>query len=344
MIPVLRYAALGDPATPSARPWTVGLDAFAEHLRAIVASGRVPLTASRFADGPRIGDAARDAVVLTFDGGSADVGEAVRRAAASGVAATLFVPTGRLERPGMLRRRDLAHLAGLGAEIGGAGHTYRRFDELDPSDQRAEAERCRDDLAEIIGRPPSAFAYPYGTHNAAARSAVRAAGYTCAYATGETRARSDGDEMAVARLTVRAATSPQTVVAWLAADHRRGGLGREALRAAAARLGWPWVAPAPRPERPLGPRRSPGIGQLAGSGWLESRTRPVRTPAPVRTPSPTRGRELGPGGRPIVTLHLPDQGSAADGRGTPETAVPDRAALDGPTTSPSPTVPAGSAD
>ncbi len=335
MIPVLRYAAIGNGPAPRDRPWTIRSDVFADHLRAIVATGRVPITAARLGDLIRSGTPTPHAVVVTFDGGSGGFREAALRARDSGVVSTVFVATGWLSRPGRLERRELRLLAAAGVEIGAAGHTYRRFDELSPTDQRAEAQRSRDELADILGHEPTAFAYPHGAHDASARAAVRAVGYPCAFATGERSARTDDDVLAIGRLTVRAVTSTRTLGSWLAPDQpaaaslARPQPAREPVLAAAVRLvRRPWTTR----NRPGGHGRPPVTAAGARTEARAGRTgRPVpgagpdERAAPSRVPAQTAGPGNAPGGvadgRPLVTLELPDQVSPP-APATPEVATP----------------------
>ncbi|MGF7237650.1 MAG: polysaccharide deacetylase family protein, partial [Frankia sp.] len=183
------------------------------------------------------------------------------------------------------------------------------------SGQRAEAQRARNDLADILGREPTAFAYPYGAHDATARAAVRAAGYTCAFATGERAARPEDDVLAISRLTVRAVTAPRTLVSWLTTDQPpapergRARPARGALYAATTRLvRRPWTTLAGRGGSPVGP----GIPADREAMSVRRSTLGSR---PNQSHVPTQAQAVRPGstpgglgcGRPVVTLELPDQ-------------------------------------
>lgn len=68
-------------------------------------------------------------------------------------------------------------------EIGGHTATHPTLDTCTPEELRQELTANRDTLAQLLGTPPTAFAYPYGRYTTAVRDAVEAAGYTCAVTT-----------------------------------------------------------------------------------------------------------------------------------------------------------------
>jgi peptidoglycan/xylan/chitin deacetylase (PgdA/CDA1 family) len=320
MIPVLLYRFVSDAAVPRDRPWTVRTPAFAAHLRLVAASGRVPMTVSAFAAGRRDGTLPDAPVLLTFDGGSASIRDAVRRAADLGIPATVHLPTGRFDRPGMLSRDDVEALRDAGAEIGANGHTYCRLDELTAAGQRAEVRRCRADLTDILGAPPRTFAYPHGSYDSVTRAVVQESGFVAACAAGEALLRPADDLLAIPRFTVSAATTRDALWAWLtdeaydqpagarlragaaraarAADRARSMIRRPARRARPAAPATPTgplalpppAGPDPAIPSPAGPR--PGIPRPAG-------------PEPG-TARPAKARY---DNRPMTTIHLPEQGT-----------------------------------
>jgi peptidoglycan/xylan/chitin deacetylase (PgdA/CDA1 family) len=79
--------------------------------------------------------------------------------------------------------------------IGAHTRRHANLGRLTPAAQRAEIEGSRDDLAAILGRPPTSFAYPFGMRGSFDRRTeriVRDAGFTvaCANVPGAVRARS----------------------------------------------------------------------------------------------------------------------------------------------------------
>lgn len=129
----------------------------------------------------------RRLVGLTFDDGYADLADHVPAILhRHGFGATVFVVSGRLGgvndwdagTPWPLVDADgVRRLADSGLEIGSHGRTHRRLAGADPALVRAETYDSRLDLEALLGRPVAGFAYPYGSMDAAARAAVREAGY-----------------------------------------------------------------------------------------------------------------------------------------------------------------------
>ncbi len=118
-------------------------------------------------------------VTLTFDDALADQYQVGAMLAERGLAATFFVPSGRLGESGYLTRDQLALLEESGNEIG--GHTVEHVDltTLDPDEARREV--CNDRVALLgLGLPVTSLAYPFGHTNALVESIVSDCGYNSA--------------------------------------------------------------------------------------------------------------------------------------------------------------------
>jgi peptidoglycan/xylan/chitin deacetylase (PgdA/CDA1 family) len=133
------------------------------------------------------------AVVITFDDGFAEI-----RSRAAPVLdklelpATFYVVSKRVGRnatwpgDGELHGRqlvtwdDVAELRELGFEIGAHTRTHPNLRDLAPDQVEVEVAGSRADLAERLGSPPHAFAYPYGKWSETAAEAARRAGFTSA--------------------------------------------------------------------------------------------------------------------------------------------------------------------
>jgi peptidoglycan/xylan/chitin deacetylase (PgdA/CDA1 family) len=132
-------------------------------------------------------------VVITFDDGYADT----RTLAAPVLAelrlpATVFLVSTRVgpdrvwEGEGELARRplvsweDVHELREFGFEVGAHTRTHPFLTKLAPGQLEAEIAGSRAELAERLGAPPQAFAYPYGNRNEATVEAARRAGYSSA--------------------------------------------------------------------------------------------------------------------------------------------------------------------
>ncbi len=135
----------------------------------------------------------RGLVGLTFDDGYADfVTHALPCLRRHGCGATLFVLPGRLgadnawdplgPRKPLLTADGIRHAAAEGVEIGSHGLTHVDLTTADDATLKAETAESRALLTELTGAPVTGFCYPYGTVDARAAEAVRAAGYAYACA------------------------------------------------------------------------------------------------------------------------------------------------------------------
>ena len=113
--------------------------------------------------------------------------------AARAIPSVLFVPSGMVGRtvewaaPQYRRERiaspeALRSVAGTGMELGVHGYDHRRMIGMDSAALRRHVTHARDELVALTGVRPRAFAYPYGTHDEAARRAVEQAGYQVGFA------------------------------------------------------------------------------------------------------------------------------------------------------------------
>jgi peptidoglycan/xylan/chitin deacetylase (PgdA/CDA1 family) len=132
-------------------------------------------------------------VVITFDDGYADVSShASPVLARHGFPATVFLVSGAMggamdwDRASELAGRpllsygDALRLADAAFDIGAHTQTHRDLTTVSPDTARAEIVGSRDDLERQLGRPVTAFAYPYGRYDAAAASIAADAGFLAA--------------------------------------------------------------------------------------------------------------------------------------------------------------------
>jgi len=134
----------------------------------------------------------RGLVGITFDDGYASVLEAaVPELARHGFGATAYIISGRLggtnawdEGPAwpLLSAGGVTELAAAGIEIGSHAATHTPLAGAGPQHLSAEVHQSRASLAALVGTRIRGFAYPYGSMDAAARRAVREAGYEYACA------------------------------------------------------------------------------------------------------------------------------------------------------------------
>lgn len=131
----------------------------------------------------------RGLVGLTFDDGYvSQLNHAVPELQRHGFTATMFVISGLLGRtneweiPGtpvwqLMSVDQVAQVAAAGMEIGSHSVTHPRLRGIGEEQLRAEVAESRSSLSKLLDQPIQGFAYPHGSMDAAARQAVRDAGY-----------------------------------------------------------------------------------------------------------------------------------------------------------------------
>ena len=117
-------------------------------------------------------------VTLSWDDGHPMDMRIARLMADCGLSATFYVPTSI--RP-KLDDHQLIELSEMGMEIGSHGLTHSPL--TSSPDVQRELVESKDKLEQTIGRPVSAFCYPFGKFNRKAAKAARAAGYSLARTT-----------------------------------------------------------------------------------------------------------------------------------------------------------------
>lgn len=240
-IPVLLYHGVRDHPALGVERWTVTRALFREHVAAIVASGRTPLTMSVLAAAMKGHAPLPEApMAITFDDGWDDTTAAVELLAARGIASTTYVQTGRLGAPGRLDAGGVRALDGIGelAEVGAHTVDHARLDELSGIPLQREVAGSKAYLEDLLAHAVDGFAYPYGAHDERSREAVIAAGFSHAAAVKEALSHPGDDPYAIARWPVSAATTAQHLarvldggdVPVVRADERGGRAGLRAAR------------------------------------------------------------------------------------------------------------------
>jgi len=227
-VPVFLYHSVSEHPEPWVAPHTVTPQAFTEQLDRIADSGRTIVPLRRLVAALR-GGAALPAhcAVLTFDDGYEDFYWAVAQILADrDLPATLYVTTGAVHVPGrpaegsllppapMLSWRQIANLDALGIEIGGHSRTHVELDTLAGRHLDDEITGCKRQLEDAVGHPVTAFAYPGGYSNASVRRKVLKAGWTSGVAAPNAFSSPVDDPLRIARLRVRADTSPERFQEW----------------------------------------------------------------------------------------------------------------------------------
>jgi peptidoglycan/xylan/chitin deacetylase (PgdA/CDA1 family) len=187
---VLMYHGVADEAEDP-NHLCVAPNRFAEQMTWLKRRGLRGVSIETLVDAMRAGRP-RGLVGITFDDGYVSVLEAalpeLRR---HGFTATMFIVSGRLggsnewdegPRWPLMSAGQVGELAAAGMEIGSHSTTHVRLAGLDAGQLKAQIAESKASLADLTGAPVRGFAYPYGSMDAAARMAVRDAGYDYACA------------------------------------------------------------------------------------------------------------------------------------------------------------------
>jgi len=217
-VPVLtwhRVAPLRPGANSIETDLTVEPATFSASIRALAAAGYSSVSQDELYDalwkGARL---PAKPVLLTVDDGYVDdvkrILPALRRAR---MVASFFVITGRMREAGFLTATQIRALDRAGMDVG--DHTAGHVDltTLPAAEVAAQTAGSRRTLERVLGHRVYSFAYPFGANDAATRAAVARAGYTFAFTTAYGTRLRTAERLALPRLHVGRATSPQAVVA-----------------------------------------------------------------------------------------------------------------------------------
>jgi GT2 family glycosyltransferase/peptidoglycan/xylan/chitin deacetylase (PgdA/CDA1 family) len=237
VVPVLLYHSVSDIRT--ADEFTVSRARFREHVAAVTASGRVPLTVGELAEGLR-GDAPlpQRPVVITFDDGFRDTLAATDLLCGAGLRATVYVTTGALAEGDRISAEQVRTLGANpdGVELGAHTVSHPRLDEILVDAARREITDSKAALEDLVGRTVETFAYPHGAYDARCRQLVVDAGFRSAAAVKNALSHSGDDPWAIARWTVTGNTSAQQIAEVLEGRSAPVAWAQERLRTRAYRI------------------------------------------------------------------------------------------------------------
>ena len=184
-LPVLLYHRVGPVRTGGHPELTVAPKKFESQLRVLARQGFKGISASSWlatlTDGAPLPPRP---IMLTFDDGYSDLAhQALPALQRLGWSATVFVATATIggesdwdEPEGaaqpLLSAEDIRIWAAQAFEFGAHGATHCDLTRVGPERLRQEVVGGRDALAELVGRPVTAFAYPYGSYNDDVRKVV----------------------------------------------------------------------------------------------------------------------------------------------------------------------------
>lgn len=130
-------------------------------------------------------DTRRCRVVITIDDGDPTViSNAAPIFAKHRIPYAIYVVPGLLGRRRHMSAADLRELAAAGVEIGSHTMTHRSVTPLSPRELATELEDSKKQIEDIIGKPVTSFAYPFGTlrdFDKRSAQALRKAGYRTAF-------------------------------------------------------------------------------------------------------------------------------------------------------------------
>ncbi len=210
-VPSLLYHSINDRPAAGQEAFTVTPAAFREHVRAISDAGRTALSIGEFASALRAERSLPSrAVLVTFDDGFADTRPAVELLLAAGLKASVFITSGWVGQRAMLTPAGVRELADL-VEVGAHSVTHPRLDELALRQAAEEVSGSKAALEDLIQAPLESFAYPHGAYDRRVRETVIAAGFRSAVAVKNALSHEEDDPWAIARYTVRNATSAHQI-------------------------------------------------------------------------------------------------------------------------------------
>jgi peptidoglycan/xylan/chitin deacetylase (PgdA/CDA1 family) len=192
--PVLMYHSISPSGQPDPHRVRVHPDRLDAHLRLL---RRLGLRGVPLAELVRAHDrgSAAGLVGLTFDDGYTDFLEhAVPVLARHGMTGTLYVVAGRLggqnawdsgPRLDLVDADQVRAVAAAGHEVGSHTLGHVRLAGADPAVVTREVTDSRRVLEDVLQAEVPGFCYPWGSSDAAAAAAVRAAGYDHACVTGD---------------------------------------------------------------------------------------------------------------------------------------------------------------
>ena len=214
---VLNYHAFGErSADDDPHHHFVPPDAFAAQLDALLARGWRALDEAAYVAGLGSERWPARSFLITIDDGFASTIDGVEVLARRQVPAIVYIPAGLIggstgawapemrDEP-LLDAAGIQALLAYGVAVGAHGWDHRPMRDLPPEELRRHTDDARDVLTDLTGAVPRTFAYPGGHHDAAARSAVEAAGFEAAFSVTE----GDG-RYAISRVDINASDTMRT--------------------------------------------------------------------------------------------------------------------------------------
>lgn len=154
-------------------------------------------------------------VLITFDDGYADNFLAFEELAKRNLKATWFVVTKDLGQMSswidenapsylLLTPAQLREMQDANMEIGSHTHTHCRLTQASTQQIYEELNHSKAYLSDLLNKPVTSFAYPYGLYNSSVLSATQSAGYQVAFTTRSGFGLVDNNSLEVRRISIMA--------------------------------------------------------------------------------------------------------------------------------------------
>lgn len=240
-VPVLMYHRVGETRNAFERRYGITAESFAAHMRTLAHRGYRAVAAEDLVawleGGPPLPERA---FVLTFDDGFVGVGQyAAPLLEQLGWPYTVFLVADllgktdewtRSENPDgvtypLLGIDEIHALAARGASFQSHTRTHPSLPKLDSTGLAEELAGSRKILSELLGRPVSLFAYPYGHLDERVEAAAQAAGYRAAFSTQPGFNRRDINRLRIRRLDIAGTDTPAMLLRKIHLGSNDGSLG-----------------------------------------------------------------------------------------------------------------------
>lgn len=180
-IPILAYhSMLRDEHAQLPQEWsrfdTVLYSSFCAQLDLLKADGWQTLSAGALNE-PRLWDAREKQILLTFDDGHDSDLLAAGALAERGLTATFFIPWVHVGRAHFLDPQGVKQLSRAGFGIGSHGMTHNRLTAFSGYCLRKELTESKACLEDLVGRPVTDLAVPFGSYDQRVVDAALDAGY-----------------------------------------------------------------------------------------------------------------------------------------------------------------------
>jgi peptidoglycan/xylan/chitin deacetylase (PgdA/CDA1 family) len=166
----------------------VSREVFSRHLDAIRGTGYQPLTVTDLWRLMQNGSDAQRSCSITFDDGLVRTAhEGISVLIERNIPCSMFVSTGLMGRPHpdldgamIMTAAEVVELADAGVEIGAHSVDHVNLDKLSYADALEQMRRSKVVLEDLLGKPVTAMAYPYGRASEQTMQAALEVGYELA--------------------------------------------------------------------------------------------------------------------------------------------------------------------